>query len=155
MEIPKVSFLCWLKADHTESKQWRLSHYLGNKFNWQQAAYSRRGHFCGIFYHALNCYGRTCFVTFPTPPDYRHEPLWKRQPKVNKESGIAILLAIDHLYNRTFKNIHTGKKIYANCIVKKTRKENFDLKLTRNLRISRGLPAFFKQFWLHFKKNFK
>lgn len=27
--------------------------------------------------------------------------------------------------------------------------------LTWNLRMSRGLPAFFKQFWLHFKKNFK
>merc|ERR1719483_861386 len=25
---------------------------------------------------------------------------------------------------------------------------------TWNLRMSRGLPAFFKQFWLHFKKNF-
>lgn len=31
----------------------------------------------------------------------------------------------------------------------------FNAQLTWNLRMSRGLPAFFKQFWLHFKKNFK
>ena len=27
--------------------------------------------------------------------------------------------------------------------------------LTWNLRMSRGFPAFFRQFWLHFMKNFR
>ena len=30
-----------------------------------------------------------------------------------------------------------------------------DALLTWNLRMSRGLPAFFRQFWLHFRKNLR
>lgn len=38
---------------------------------------------------------------------------------------------------------------------KSLEKKNDALELTWNLRMSRGLPAFFRQFWLHFRKNLR